>query len=148
MRYFSPWLIAVLVVCSLGLWGCTQQKTGAITLKIRELETRYTKLEEDYRVLQATHEQNRKRLAQSEAQRLALDKQKTDLSQQLQTTSKERDDLRKQVTQRTFERDTAQTHLQQFNKELQALAGRVETALNQSPPGSTLTVLPASRRSE
>lgn len=148
MKYFSPLLIVVVLIGSLGLWGCTQQKTGAISLKIRDLEARYSKLEEDHRALEATHEQNRKRLAQSESQRLALDKQKTDLAQQLQSATQERDELRKQVTQRTYERDTAQTSLQQFSKELQALANRVETAVHQPSANPNVTILPASRRSE
>ena len=148
MKTFNLLLVGVLLLSSLGLWGCTHQKTGAITAKIRDLETRYVKLEEDYRLLQSTNEQNRKRLAQAETQRTALEQQKTDLNRQLITTTDQRDDLRKQVSQRTTERDVAQTNLTQFSKELQAFAGRVESVLNSPPNGPNLTIMPASRRTE
>lgn len=148
MRYFNPLLVAGLLLCSLSLWGCTHQKTGAISAKIHELESRYAKLEEDYRVLQTLHDQNRKRLSQSEALRASLDKQNVELARSLETTTGERDDLRKQVSQRTTERDNAQAHLVQFSKELRAFAGRIETALNNLPDSSNLAILPASRRVE
>jgi chromosome segregation ATPase len=148
MKYFNPLLIGVLLVCSLSLWGCTNQKTGAISVKVRELETRYAKLEEDYHTLQNTHDQNRKKLTESESQRAALDKDKTDLAKQLETSTSESEELRKQVAQRTAERDTAQTNLRQFGKDLQALAGRVETVLNHSPQNPNLTIVPASRRTD
>jgi chromosome segregation ATPase len=149
MKNFNPLLVAALLFCMMSMWGCNQQKTGAISTKIRELETRYSKLEEDYRTLQAAHEQHRKRLNQSEAQRIALENDKTELTSQLETASNERDTLRKQISQRTQERDTAQTNLMQFSKDLQALAGRVESALNtNSPKPNDSTVIPVSRRNE
>lgn len=148
MKLFNPLLLSVMLVCSLGLWGCTHQKTGAITTKIRDLETRHAKLEEDYRVLQATHELARKRLTQTETQRAALEQQKADLAKQLETASAEREEMRKQAAQRAAERDSAQTNLVQFSKELQALVGRVETTLNSGPSGPNLTILPASRRAD
>lgn len=148
MKIFNLLLVGVFLLSSLGLWGCTHQKTGAITAKIRDLETRYVKLEEDYRLLQSTNEKNKKRLAQSETQRVALEQLKSDLTVQLSTTTEQRDDLRKQVSERTSERDAAQTNLMQFNRELQALAGRVESAVNSPAGGPNLLIVPASRRTE
>ncbi len=148
MKMFHLLLVGVFLVCSLGLWGCSHQQTGAISAKIRDLETRYAKLEEDYRVLQATNEQNRKRLTQSESQRVALGQEKADLTKQLEAATDQSNDLRKQVSQRANERDTAQATLMQFSTELQALAGRVESALNGAPNNSNLTILPASRRTD
>ena len=148
MRNFNPLIVAVLLFCAMGMWGCNQQKTGVISAKIRDLETRYTKLEEDYRTLQVMGEQTRKRLTQAEAQRAALEKDKTDLSRQLNTVTGDHERLQKQLSQRTVERDFAQTNLQQFSKDLQALAGRVEAALNSPPQGPSATIIPASRRTE
>jgi outer membrane murein-binding lipoprotein Lpp len=147
MKYVNPLVVVVVLLGSLSLWGCTQQKTGAISAKIQDLELRYSKLEEDHRALQGTYEQIRKRLTQSEAQRAALEKQKTELGNQLQAAENERDTVRKQLTQRTTERDTAHTNLLQFSKELQALAGRIESALN-TTPNPNLTIVPASRRAD
>ncbi len=76
MKNFNPLVIAAFLICAMGLWGCGQQKTGAITTKIRDLENRYAKLEEDYRALQATSDQSRKRLSAVEAQRANLEKEK------------------------------------------------------------------------
>jgi chromosome segregation ATPase len=147
MKNFNRVLVAGLLFCTMSMWGCTQQKTGAISTKIRELEARYTKLEEDYKTLQAAHEQHRKRLNQAESQRTALEKDKADLTTQLEATNGEREALAKQVSQRTIERDAAQNNLVQFSKELQGLVGRVESSLNSSN-SPNVSILPASRRTE
>ena len=148
MKNVNPVFVGVFLLSALSLWGCSQQKTGTVNAKISELETRYTKLEEDYRTLQTTHEQHRKRLSQIEAQRTVLENEKTELARQVETVSSERETFRKQVSERTQERDTAQTNLMQFSKDLQALAGRVETVVNSNSPTPTATIIPASRRNE
>jgi len=148
MNRFNPWYIAVLLVCVLGAWGCSQQRTGAISAKITDLEIRYAKLDEDYRTLQATYELNRKKLNQVEGQRVALEKLKGTLSHELASVNTDRAALRKQVAERTLERDSAQTNLIQFSKELQSLAGRVEAAANGNSPANGASVIPVSRRNE
>ncbi len=148
MRHISPIYVAVFLLSVVGVWGCSQQKTGAISTKISELESRYAKLEEDYRTLQYNHGQHQKKLTQLEAQRLALEQEKTELNGQLTNVKSERETLRKQIAQRTQERDVAQTNLMQFSKELQALATRVETALNANIPAPNTSIIPASRRTE
>lgn len=147
MTYFKPLLIAALLLCVVGMWGCNQQKTGAIASKIHELEIRYGKLEEDYRTLHTMSEQNKKRLTAVEVQRAALQTEKNDLAKQLDGIATERETLRKQLTMRTGERDTAQSQLVQFSRDLQALAGRVEAAAN-NHPNSNAPIIPASRRNE
>ena len=148
MKNFSFVYAAVFLLCAMGVWGCSQQKSGAISAKINELETRHAKLEEDYRTLQSNHDQHRKKLSQIDAQRLALEQEKADLSNQLDKITSERETLRKQISQRTQERDVAQTNLVQFSKELQALAGRVESAMNNGSSGPSASIIPASRRTE
>jgi chromosome segregation ATPase len=145
MSRFNPWLIGVLLAGALGAWGCSQQRTG-VSAKIAELETRYAKLEEDYRTLQAANDQQRKKLTQVEAQRVALEREKTTLIGDLAKATTERNNLRKQVAERTGERDAVQNHLAQFSKELQNLAGRVESVVNN--PGDGPSILPASRRND
>jgi len=130
-----------------GLWGCNQQKGTAINTKVRELETRYAKLDEDFRTLQASNEQFRKRMNQAESQRDALEAEKIELTKRIEDTTKERDILRDQFAQRTQERDNAQANLTQFSKDLQVLVGRVETALN-NPQAPNLPIINASRRNE
>jgi chromosome segregation ATPase len=148
MKNLNPLFIAVFVVCAMGTWGCSQQKTGAINAKIRDLESRYSKLEEDFRTVQASDELNKKRLAEAEAQRGQLESDKTTLTRQLDGAILEREKLRKQITQRTQERDSAHANLVQFSKDLQSLAGRVETALNDPQTIQSTAIIPASRRNE
>ena len=148
MKCFNPWYIAVLLACVLGAWGCSQQRTGAISAKISDLEIRYAKLDEDYRTLQATNDLHRKKLNQAEAQRVALERNQAQLSKELTSVNTDRETLRKQIADRTLERDSAQSNLIQFSKELQTLAGRVEAAVNSNSPNNGTTAFPASRRNE
>ena len=69
MTKASPLFLAVVLFSTAGMYGCTQQKNGAASAKIRDMEARYTKLEEDYRAVVATSEANRKKLAQLEVQK-------------------------------------------------------------------------------
>ncbi len=134
-------LLVAMLFSSLGLWGCTHQKNGANHTKIRELENRYAKLEEDYRVIQAVNDATRKKLDVLETQRNEL-AQKVE---ELQGVVKERDELQEKLASRTQERDAVQAQFRQFSKELQSLASRIETAAA-APFGNALTVLPASRK--
>src|SRR5262245_13400093 len=138
-------LLAIMLVSSLSLWGCTHQKNGANNAKIRELELRYTKLEEDYRVIVAANENHRKKLVQLETQRNEL-AQKVE---ELEVAVKERDELKKQVAARTQERDSAQAQMMQFSKDLVALAGRIEAAANSATttPG-VVVATPTSNKSD
>jgi len=147
MTKFRSLSVVVMLLCMAGVWGCNQQKSGGMNTKVRELETRYAKLEEDFRTLQATNEQNRKRMNLAESQRDVLETEKTELTKRVEDTVKERDVLRVNLTQRTQERDNAQANLAQFSKDLQALVGRVETALGDMKTPS-LSIINASRRNE
>ena len=148
MKNVNPIYVPLLLLCAFGVWGCSQQKTGAVSARIQELETRYTKLEEDYRALQTTNEQQRKKLVVIEAQRAFWEKDKKELNSQLEAVNNDRETQRKETAQRTQERDAAQANLMQFSKELQALAGRIETAMTNSSPSATVLIIPASRRNE
>ena len=141
MQKTSAAALAVMVICSLGLWGCTNQKSGAANSKIRELEIRHAKLEEDYRVILAANETNRRKIQQLETTRTELNT-KID---ELQIAVAERDDLKNQLATRTEERDGFQGQLLQFSKDLQALANRAQTAAARSR-GPVLAV-PTSRTS-
>lgn len=147
MRKLNPFVIAGLLVCATTLWGCNQQKSGTIATKIRELETRYAKLEEDHKALQASNEQTRKKLSAVETLRVALDNEKQDLAKQIETLKNDRDSFRKQASERTLERDAAQNNLSQFCKDLQALVGKMEATVNPTP-NAAAPIIPASRRND
>jgi chromosome segregation ATPase len=131
-------LLVVMVVTTLGLWGCTQSHSGAAagTAKVRDLENRNAKLEEDYKAAVAEGADARKRLAETEEQLARMNQQ----LRQTQGALKERDQLRRQVTAAQTERNALQSRLQEFGRELQALAGRVDaTAANPAAPATTTT---------
>jgi outer membrane murein-binding lipoprotein Lpp len=138
MQKASTALLVVMVISSLSLWGCTNQKNGATSTKIRDLESRHAKLEEDYRVILAANEANRRKIVQLEGQRDEL----TQKIEELQAVVKERDELKFQLATRTEERDSAQNQLMQFTKDLQTLASRAQAAVART---NTLNAVPASR---
>jgi chromosome segregation ATPase len=119
-------LFILIALASLGLWGCSQNQDGATDAKLRELEARHLKLEEDYQAVVAANESIRKRLATVEGQRADLAKK----VESLQIVVRERDELRQQVAARTGERDALHSQMVSFAKELQSLAGRIEAATN------------------
>ena len=121
MRRANKALI-VLFVASLGAWGCSQGPTnGPASLeRIRTLETKHTKLEEDYRAAAAARDQLRKKTQEQEEQLQALQKEKEELQQQLAT--------------RTTERNTVQAQYEQFRSGIKDLLGRAEASLNPQPP--------------
>jgi outer membrane murein-binding lipoprotein Lpp len=133
MQSASKGLLIIAALGSLGLWGCTQNKNDAQNMRIRELEARYSKLEEDYHAVAAANENFRKRLGQ-------LEKQLTKKIEELQTLARERDDLRQQVTARTGERDALHSQMTQFSRELQNLAGRIQSAVNAAPKTVTVSM--------
>ncbi len=139
MKNAAPLMLAVMMFCSLGLWGCTSQKSGATNAKVRELEARYAKLEEDYRVVVSGNEQFKRKLTVAEAQRGEAEKQRAALEKEVEA-------LRGTLAARTTERDNFQSQLTTFRGDLQTLLGRVDAAMN--PSGPTLTIVPVSRKTE
>ena len=111
--------LVVLVVASLGLWGCTQ-RPGAVggAERIKALEKRIARLEEDFRAAATARDQLRQKVARVESQRDRL--------------QRECDELQQQIVTRTNERDTAQVQYEQFRKQLRSLLGQAETAANRS----------------
>jgi outer membrane murein-binding lipoprotein Lpp len=129
MKTTSKGLLLTFAVACLGLWGCAQNKAGSDTAaKLRELEARHAKLEEDYQAVAAANDSIRKRLAVVEADRAGLAKKVAELH----AVVRERDELKRQVAVRTGERDALHTQMVQFGRDLQTLVGRVEAATSGS----------------
>jgi hypothetical protein len=135
MKSTSKGLIITMALASLGFWGFAQSRSGASTaVKLRELEARHVKLEEDYQAVVLGNETIRKRLAAIETQRAELAQQ----VEKLQAVVHERDELKEQVAARIGERDALHSQMVQFGKELQNLVGRVEAATNAIPRTETV----------
>jgi chromosome segregation ATPase len=123
--------LVVLVVAALGLWGCSQRPAPNGLERIKALEGKISKLEDDYKAVAVARDQARKKLAEAEEQRLKLQQ---DFEQQQQTLTKERDDLKQQLTARTTERDTLQTQFEGFRKGVRSLLNQADTAATNTPP--------------
>lgn len=133
--------LVLLVVTVCGLWGCAQGPTnGAATQeRLKALETKCTKLEDDYRAVAAARDQMRKKLA-------ALDEERTKLEQQLeiqQAVAKERDELRQQLNVRTGERDATQVQFEIFRKNIRSLLGQADAAAVTPPPVTSSSAVSA-----
>jgi|SRR5581483_3318914 uncharacterized coiled-coil DUF342 family protein len=119
--------LIVLIVAALGVWGCANgpaNQQSSQSERIKALEAKCGKLEEDYRAAATARDQARKRLASVEEERDLI--------------VKERDDLHKQLDQRTGERDLMQTRCERLRKGLQNLIGQDDAMLHPAP-----TVVPA-----
>jgi chromosome segregation ATPase len=125
-------MLVVLVVASMGLWGCAQgpaNNGAAQAERIRALEVKSAKLEDDFRAAVAVREQLRKKLTQAEEQRAQLGQQ----VEQLQNAVRERDELRQQLSARTGERDNLQTQFEQLRKGIRSLLGQADGATTSGP---------------
>ncbi|HYT87909.1 MAG TPA: hypothetical protein VEL76_04260 [Gemmataceae bacterium] len=131
-------LLVVLAVGMVGLWGCSQGSSpGPGSARLRDLEARHAKLEEDYRATVAARDDLRKTLT-------AAERERGQLQEQLELVSKERDELRQQVTARAGERDALQTQMLQLGKDLHSLLGRIDAATGQNGPPLTSAAAPQS----
>jgi chromosome segregation ATPase len=141
-------LLVMLLTSLLGLWGCTQGGGSSTTsARLRELEARSARLEDDYKTAAAARDQARKKVTALEDQRAQLAQQ----VEQLLKVAKDRDELRTQLTARVAEREALQANLVQFSRDLQNLATKLEQAASGSaapllsaPPQPAPPVSPAS----
>lgn len=126
-------VIAVFLVAVMGIWGCTQGPAGGSPEKIKTLETKVNKLEEDFKTAAAARDQARKKLSETEA-----------LANQLRgehdKIANECTDLRGQLKNRTAERDTALLHFEGFRKSLKDLIGQTEASLAKPNSAPIITV--------
>jgi uncharacterized coiled-coil DUF342 family protein len=123
--------LVVLVVAALGLWGCSQRPSPAGLERIKSLEGKITKLEEEYKAVATARDQARKKLAEAEEQRLKLQQE---LEQQQQQLAHERDELKQLVAARTAERDTLQAQFDVFRKGVRSLLNKADTAAAVTTP--------------
>jgi septal ring factor EnvC (AmiA/AmiB activator) len=136
--------LVLTVVASLGLWGCAKGPSSAAATadRIKALEYKYGKLEEDFRAAAAARDSLRQKLTSSEEQ---LQKE----VDQLRGVVKVRDELRVQLATRTGERDAIQVQYDQFRKGLRDLLGQAESALGTSttPPATAAATTVTSGKS-
>jgi hypothetical protein len=98
--------LSVLVVSFLGLWGCTQGPGNANgqTERVKKLEEKCARLEEDFRLRSIERDDARKQAAGLEQEKTQLTEERTRLQKeldQLKLVVKERDRLRQEVELKT-----------------------------------------------
>src|SRR5262249_42544599 len=107
--------LIVIVVATLGLWGCAQGKnkpTATSEERSKSLEARCANLESDLHNVTAARDKAQKLLVETDRERSRLLQE----VESLKAIAQERDDLKLLVTSRTAERDFAQTHLEEVRK--------------------------------
>ena len=120
--------IGVFLVAMFGLWGCARgpsATTNANNDKIKALEVKGAKLEEDLKSTLAAKDQLRKKLGDAEDAQAQMQKQ----IDRLLVVEKERNELLAQLKTRTSERDLVQSKYEGFLKDIRELAGKAEATL-------------------
>jgi hypothetical protein len=157
----------VLTVVSLGVWGCNRGSgnRAAQLERVRSLETRCAKLEQDYRTVARARDQARQQRELLEAETAQLKKDleaqtllardRDQLSKQLKDTladreelkrairlaTTEREELQAQIASRVGERDSLQIRCERMRKGLQTLLAQDDVPAAQ--PNGPATILPA-----
>jgi septal ring factor EnvC (AmiA/AmiB activator) len=107
-------MIVVGVIMIVGICGCSQSSSGSPE-KMKAMEAKVNRLEEEFRAATAARDQLRKKLAEVEQEQAQL--------------KQERDELRNELKTRTAERDSVSGQFDQFRKSLKELIGQTEAAL-------------------
>lgn len=122
-------ILAVVLVVSLGIWGCARKPAEqASHERVRTLEGRCVKLEQDYRTVAQARDRARKELGALEEETTRLQRDVADRAALI----KERDELRRQLSTKTTERDNLVTRYEKLRKSLQAI---VNDETPQTPAG-------------
>jgi flagellar motility protein MotE (MotC chaperone) len=138
--------LTVLVVALFGIWGCAQGPSGSSkdADKIKALEAKCSRLEEDYRTVAVARDQSRKQAAEAEKERAQVEEQRAALQKevdQLKLVVKERDRLRQELEVRTGQRDMLQARCDKLRNGLKSLMGEDDAMTGQAPPATSTTAL-------
>ncbi|WP_020472749.1 hypothetical protein [Zavarzinella formosa] len=119
--------IAVLLVALFGLWGCSKAPTdgGLSAEKLKTVETKLAKLEDDFRAASSARDQLRKKLSQAEETQAELQAQ----TERLAKDVKIKDEL---IERRTSERDQTVSQYEGFRKGLKELISKAEESMAKS----------------
>jgi Spy/CpxP family protein refolding chaperone len=114
--------LVVLCVAAFGLWGCAQGSAGGAAERIKALETKCSKLEDDYQAAAAARDAAKRKASAFEHERDQI-----------------RQELDQQLTARTAERDAANAQFEQFRKNLRMLLGQADAAAGITSPPPTVS---------
>lgn len=121
---------AFLALVFVTLTGCNQTPATPSTAaeRVKTLEARVARLEEDYRSAAATRDQARKQAALLAEQKAQLEARIAQLTTDRDATRAALSQEQGMVRQRTSERDVLQTRCEKLKKGLQSLLGQDDAA--------------------
>ena len=138
--------LIVLLVAAVGLWGCSQATSGqaaAQAERIKALEAKCGKLEDDYKSAAAARDQARKRVSALEEEHTQMEEQQALMQKDIEAgklVAKERDELRQQMEIHMAERDMLQTRCDKLKKGLQSLLGQDDALAAPTHPATPAAV--------
>jgi chromosome segregation ATPase len=138
--------LIVLLVAVVGLWGCSQATSGqaaAQAERIKALEAKCGKLEDDYKSAAAARDQARKRVSALEEEHTQMEEQQALMQKDIEAgklVAKERDELRQQMEVHIGERDMLQTRCDKLKKGLQSLLGQDDALSAPAHPATPAAV--------
>jgi chromosome segregation ATPase len=119
----SHQVVGVLIVSVFGLWGCSRapsaDSSAANAEKLKAVETKLARLEDDFRAAASARDQLSKKL-------LAAEEARTALQGQLETLNKDVKAKEELVTTRTTERDQANGQLKTLKDGLKDLLTKMD----------------------
>lgn len=130
---YSLFLVILFVVAG----GCNRSTSVSPTTsgeRVKTLEARVARLEEDYRSAASTRDQARKQAAQLQEQKATLEQQLAQLNVDLEATRTALAQQQDVLRQRTSERDVLTTRCERMKKGLQTILGQDDTST--STPGT------------
>jgi septal ring factor EnvC (AmiA/AmiB activator) len=108
--------LVFLCFAAFGLWGCTQSPSAGTAERMKALEAKCAKLEDDFKSVAEARDVAKKKIT-------AIEKERDEVKRELD----------QQVTTRTAERDAAQAQFEQFRKNLRTLLGQADAAATGAP---------------
>ena len=126
--------VAVFLVALFGLWGCSKAPTdtGVSAEKLKAVESKLAKLEDDFRAAASARDQFRKKLTLAEETQVTLQVQIDQLGKDL----KAKDEL---IERRTAERDLTAHQYEGFRKNLKDLLIKADETFGKAENSSPAT---------
>jgi len=123
-RILRGWII--ILAGALCIWGCTQSSgtNNVKAEKLKSVEEKLSKLEDENKSVALARDQLRKKLIETEEQKVKLQRQMEELKN---TTIRERDELKSQLAARTTERDSVQVQFDLIRKSLRNILNQADT---------------------
>ena len=123
MKHLKGWI--VVMAGALCILGCTQSSgtNSNKTERINSLEEKLAKLEDENKSVAAARDQLRKKLLETEEQKLKI---QHDFDELQTTSAREREDLKSQLAARTSERDNLQVQFDVVRKSLRNILNQAD----------------------